>query len=92
MQNPQGKIQAFFFNYYYFPWKAEKLLGARRPSPIRLLQRVSCAPIWDPRPSLFSRIRPDSQNSNPSHIFLVPPTVSYQGKQKSGVLSIYFSM
>ena len=44
------------------------------------------------RPSLFSHIGSSREIRIQAIFSLVPPTVSHQGKQKSGVLSIYFSM
>lgn len=87
MQTHRCKIQAFVL----FSLERELLgTGSQSHQPTR---RVGCAPTGHlAARSLFSRTGSSREIRIQAIFSLVPPTVSHQGKQKSGVLSIYFSV
>lgn len=80
-QTQAGKAQAS----HSFPW------GAGAPGagagPLRKVRQ----PL-PPGPALRVPIGGSREIRIQAIFSLVPPTVSHQGKQKSGVLSIYFSL
>lgn len=88
MQTHRDKIQAFVFS---LERESVRLgTGSQSHQPTR---RVGCVPAGDPAAhSLFSRTGSSREIRIQAIFSLVPPTVSHQGKQKSGVLSIYFSV
>ena len=93
MQTHQGKIQAFFLLLLLlFSLESERAFRCRNPVPSVCCGGSAVPPTGIRRPSLFSRIGSSREIRIQAIFSLVPPTVSHQGKQKSGVLSIYFSM
>lgn len=83
MQTHQARPRLF----YYFPWKESS-------GPQIQSHPVCCGgSAVARRPAALSFPAGSSREIRIQAIFsLVPPTVSHQGKQKSGVLSIYFSL